>query len=580
MIKLAYFLRPYKKECILGPVFKLFEAILELILPTIMALIINNGVVSRDINYIYKMGALMLLMTILGFLSASVCQYMGSKASQGFGTNLRNKLMEHILGFSHLEMDKFGSASLINRVTNDVNQLQFAVAMLIRLVIRAPFILFGAVIMAVILDFKLSIILIATIPFFIVILYFYIRKTSPMYKVCQSKLDKLTLRISESLGGVRIIRAFAKTKEEEKKFNSDNSELTFYALNVARVSALLNPLTAFVINFAIIILLWVGAIHINSGRLSAGTIIAFINYVTQISYALIIVSNLIVIFTKAQASAKRVSEVLETQASIKGAQNTIAENVNLKDEIIRFKEVSFSYDKSSDMALSDIDIVINKGETIGIVGGTGSGKTTFVNLIDRFYDVDAGEVLIQGINVKNYNLQELRNKVSIVPQSIELFTGTIRENILWGNENAKEEQIINAAKLAQADEFISRLKEGYQTLVSRGGKNFSGGQRQRLTIARAIVKNSDILILDDSSSALDFATDAALRKAIKDNLKDKTIMIVSQRASSVKEADKIIVFDDGIVVGFDKHSQLLKTCEVYREICSSQIEEKEGCING
>lgn len=580
MIKLAYFLRPYKKECILGPVFKLFEAILELILPTIMALIINNGVVSRDRDYIYKMGALMLLMTILGFLSASVCQYMGSKASQGFGTNLRNKLMEHILGFSHLEMDKFGSASLINRVTNDVNQLQFAVAMLIRLVIRAPFILFGAVIMAVILDFKLSIILIATIPFFIVILYFYIRKTSPMYKVYQSKLDKLTLRISESLGGVRVIRAFAKTKEEEKKFGSDNAELTFYALNVARVSALLNPLTAFVINFAIIILLWVGAIHINSGRLSAGTIIAFINYVTQISYALIIVSNLIVIFTKAQASAKRVSEVLETQASIKGAQNTIAENVNLKDEIIRFKEVSFSYDKSSDMALSDIDIVINKGETIGIVGGTGSGKTTFINLIDRFYDVDAGEVLIQGINVKNYNLQELRNKVSIVPQSIELFNGTIRENILWGNENAKEEQIINAAKLAQADEFISRLKEGYQTLVSRGGKNFSGGQRQRLTIARAIVKNSDILILDDSSSALDFATDAALRKAIKDNLKDKTIMIVSQRASSVKEADKIVVFDDGTVVGFDKHSQLLKTCEVYREICSSQIEEKEGCING
>jgi ATP-binding cassette subfamily B protein len=580
LIKLAYFLRPYKKECILGPVFKLFEAILELILPTIMALIINNGVVSRDRDYIYKMGALMLLMTILGFLSASVCQYMGSKASQGFGTNLRNKLMEHILGFSHLEMDKFGSASLINRVTNDVNQLQFAVAMLIRLVIRAPFILFGAVIMAVILDFKLSIILIATIPFFIVILYFYIRKTSPMYKVYQSKLDKLTLRISESLGGVRVIRAFAKTKEEEKKFGSDNAELTFYALNVARVSALLNPLTAFVINFAIIILLWVGAIHINSGRLSAGTIIAFINYVTQISYALIIVSNLIVIFTKAQASAKRVSEVLETQASIKGAQNTIAENVNLKDEIIRFKEVSFSYDKSSDMALSDIDIVINKGETIGIVGGTGSGKTTFINLIDRFYDVDAGEVLIQGINVKNYNLQELRNKVSIVPQSIELFNGTIRENILWGNENAKEEQIINAAKLAQADEFISRLKEGYQTLVSRGGKNFSGGQRQRLTIARAIVKNSDILILDDSSSALDFATDAALRKAIKDNLKDKTIMIVSQRASSVKEADKIVVFDDGTVVGFDKHSQLLKTCEVYREICSSQIEEKEGCING
>ena len=575
MFKLVRYLKPYKKECILGPMFKLFEALLELILPTIMALIINNGIVAKDTDYIIKMGWVMIIMAILGYLSATVCQYMASNASQGFGTDLRNSLVEHILGLSHSEIDEFGTSSLINRITNDVNQLQLAVAMLIRLVVRAPFILFGAILMAVILDFKLSLILIGTTPFFAIILYLFIKKTSPMYKIYQSKLDKLSLRISESLGGARVIRAFATVPIEEKKFKEDNNELTLNAIAASRASALLNPLTSLVINISIIILLWIGAIHINEGSLSPGTIIAFVNYVTQVLLALIIVSNLIVLFTKAQASANRVNEILETNPSIKDPSSTLlAENFE-GSEIIRFNKVSFSYNKSEEMALSDINLTINKGETIGIIGGTGSGKSTFINLIGRFYDATTGEVLIEGAKVQNYPIKELRNKISMVPQSLELFTGTIKENLLWGNEEASDEEIIKAAKIAQAHEFISELENGYDTRVTSNGKNFSGGQRQRLTIARAIVRNPEILILDDSSSALDFTTDAALRKAIKDNFKNKTFIIVSQRASAIKEADRIIVFDDGMIVGFDTHKKLLNNCEIYRQICSSQISEEE-----
>jgi ATP-binding cassette subfamily B protein len=572
-------LKPYRKECILGPLFKLFEAILELILPTIMALIINNGVAAKNTDYIIKMGGLMIIMAILGYLSATVCQYMGSNASQGFGTNLRDSLVEHILGFSHSEIDEFGTSSLINRITNDVNQLQLAVAMLIRLVVRAPFILFGAIVMAVILDFKLSLIIIATTPFFAGILYFFIKKTSPMYNAYQKKLDKLSLTISENLGGIRVIRAFATVPLEEKKFKDDNDELTFYAIAASRAQALLNPLTSLVINLSIIILLWIGAIHINQGRLSPGTIIAFINYFTQVLLALIIVSNLIVIFTKAEASANRINEILETNSSIKDCKSKLLSEKFQSNEIIRFKEVSFSFNKSEEMALSDINIAINKGETIGIIGGTGSGKSTFINLIGRFYDVTSGEVIVDGINVKNYELNELRKKISMVPQKLELFTGTIKENLAWGDEEASDEEIIKAAKIAQAHEFIVELENGYDTKVTRGGKNFSGGQRQRLTIARAMVRNPEILILDDSSSALDFATDSALRKAIKANSKNMTVIMVSQRASSIMESDKIIVLDDGKIVGFDNHESLLDNCQIYREIYSSQISKEDGYDN-
>lgn len=575
MYKLRRFLREYKKECIVGPIFKLTEAILELILPTIMALIINNGVIERDVQYVIKMGMVMIGMTILGYGSALICQYYAARASQGFGTNLRNSLFEHISYLSHNEIDKIGSSSLINRTINDVNQLQVAVAMLIRLVVRAPFILIGAIAMAMILDFELSLILLATVPFFAFILYYFIKKTTPLYKKYQQKLDNAFSILKENLGGVRVIRAFAKKEKEEVRFNEANDELKDILLHIGKVSALLNPLTLLVMNSAIIILLWTGAIRINAGRLSPGTIIAFINYMTQVLYALTTVSSLIVLFTKASASAKRINEVFETEPSIKEPTET-KELVESGTNIISFKDVSFKYSSTGDEALKDISIDINKGETIGIIGGTGSGKSTFINLIPRFYDVSEGSVLVSGIDVRDYDITKLRQMVAVVSQKVELFTGTIEENLKWANENATIKDIEEASKIAQADEFISKLPEGYNTKVVRGGMNLSGGQRQRLAIARGLVKKAPILILDDSSSALDLKTESLLRKAINEKLKDTTTIIVSQRASSIRYSDKIIVFDDGIIVGIGKHEELMDKCTVYREICESQLSGEEA----
>ncbi len=576
LFKLIHFLKPYKKECIVGPLFKLFEAILELLLPTIMALVINNGVATKDTSYVLKMGTLMIFMAILGFGSSLVCQYFAARASQGFGTTLRNTLFQHISSLSYTELDNLGTPSLINRMTNDVNQLQLAVAMLIRLVVRAPFICIGAIIMAMILDFQLSLILIATTPFFAIILYFFITKTSPIYRLYQQKLDRISLIIRENLSGVRVIRAFAKIPTEKSRFKNSNEDLTQTAIRVGRISALLSPLTSLVMNSAIIVLLWVGGYQINSGNLSSGTIIAFVNYITQILLALIVVSNLIIIFTKASASANRINEVLETTSSIKDSCKVPLLSNNTETPAIEFKDVSFSYSSTGDMSLENISVTINRGDTIGVIGGTGSGKSTFINLIPRFYDVSKGQVNINNINVKEQSLVELRNKIGIVPQKSELFTGTIIENLRLGNENTSEEEIIKASKIAQAHEFISTLPDGYNTLVSRGGANFSGGQKQRLTIARALVKKPSILILDDSSSALDFATDAALKAALKENLKDTTVIIVSQRASTIKTSDKIIVFDDGYIVGIGTHSELMNNCEVYKEICLSQLSNEEA----
>lgn len=575
MYKLRRFLREYKKECIVGPIFKLTEAILELILPTIMALIINNGVIERDVQYVIKMGMVMIGMTILGYGSALICQYYAARASQGFGTNLRNSLFEHISYLSHNEIDKIGSSSLINRTINDVNQLQVAVAMLIRLVVRAPFILIGAIAMAMILDFELSLILLATVPFFAFILYYFIKKTTPLYKKYQQKLDNAFSILKENLGGVRVIRAFAKKEKEEVRFNEANDELKDILLHIGKVSALLNPLTLLVMNSAIIILLWTGAIRINAGRLSPGTIIAFINYMTQVLYALTTVSSLIVLFTKASASAKRINEVFETEPSIKEPTET-KELVESGTNIISFKDVSFKYSSTGDEALKDISIDINKGETIGIIGGTGSGKSTFINLIPRFYDVSEGSVLVSGIDVRDYDITKLRQMVAVVSQKVELFTGTIEENLKWANENATIKDREEASKIAQAEEFISKLPEGYNTKVVRGGMNLSGGQRQRLAIARGLVKKAPILILDDSSSALDLKTESLLRKAINEKLKDTTTIIVSQRASSIRYSDKIIVFDDGIIVGIGKHEELMDKCTVYREICESQLSGEEA----
>ncbi|MEK5237912.1 ABC transporter ATP-binding protein [Paenibacillus sp. FSL L8-0470] len=576
MFKIAVFLKPYRKEVILGPIFKLLEAILELLLPTIVALIVNNGIGGQDSAYVYRMGGLMLLMSLLGFGCSMVCQYYAARASQGFGTSLRNKMFKHISSLSYAELDTFGTPSLINRITSDVNQLQVAVAMLIRLVVRAPFICIGAIIMSMILDFRLSLILLAATPVFGVILYFIITRSSPLYRKYQQKLDHLALVLSENLSGIRVIRAFAEARREKQRFNEASDDLTATAIRVGRISAWLGPMTTLVVNAAIIAILWVGGIHIDAGRLSQGEIIAFINYVTQILLALIVVSNLVILFTKAASSANRVNEVLAAETSISDEGNSALPVMEAAAPAISFEHVSFGYNKTGELALQDISVVINRGETVGLIGSTGSGKSTFVNLIQRFYDAVEGEVRVGGVNVKEYRLDQLRSLIGIVPQKALLFTGTIADNLRWGKQNATKEEMMQAAVVAQADEFIRKLPEGLDTPVARGGLNLSGGQKQRLTIARAVVGTPPILILDDSSSALDFATDAALRRALKESSRDTTVLLVSQRVSTVRQADQIIVFDEGRIVGKGSHQELLESCGVYQEICQSQLSSEEA----
>ncbi|AIQ74997.1 ABC transporter ATP-binding protein [Paenibacillus odorifer] len=576
MFKIAVYLKPYKKEAIIGPIFKLMEAILELILPTIVALIINNGVGNHDSAYVYRMGGLMVLMSLLGFGCSMVCQYYAARASQGFGTTLRNKMFRHITSLSYAELDTLGTPTLINRITNDVNQLQIAVAMLIRLVIRAPFICIGAILMSMILDFRLSLILIAATPVFGIILYFIITRSAPLYRKYQQKLDALALVLSENLSGIRVIRAFAKRRTEKDRFDASSDDLTTTAIRVSRISALLGPMTTLVVNAAIIAILWVGGIHIDGGRLSQGEIIAFINYITQILLALIVVSNLVIIFTKASSSANRVNEVLGVKVSVSEEGNALIAEPDPAAPAIQFDHVSFGYNTTGESALEDISLVINRGETVGLIGSTGSGKSTFVNLIPRFYDVVQGEVKVDGVDVRDYKLHQLREKIGIVPQKAVLFTGTIAENIRWGKEDATEEEIMQAASIAQAEEFIRKLPEGLNTQVSRGGLNLSGGQKQRLTIARAVVGKPSILILDDSSSALDFSTDAALRKALKESSQEMTVLLVSQRVSTVRQADKIMVFEEGRIAGVGTHEELMRGCEEYKEICLSQLSSEES----
>ncbi|AWV34317.1 ABC transporter ATP-binding protein [Paenibacillus odorifer] len=576
MFKIAVYLKPYKKEAIIGPIFKLMEAILELILPTIVALIINNGVGNHDSAYVYRMGGLMVLMSLLGFGCSMVCQYYAARASQGFGTTLRNKMFRHITSLSYAELDTLGTPTLINRITNDVNQLQIAVAMLIRLVIRAPFICIGAILMSMILDFRLSLILIAATPVFGIILYFIITRSAPLYRKYQQKLDALALVLSENLSGIRVIRAFAKRRTEKERFDASSDDLTTTAIRVSRISALLGPMTTLVVNAAIIAILWVGGIHIDGGRLSQGEIIAFINYITQILLALIVVSNLVIIFTKASSSANRVNEVLGVKVSVSEEGNVVIAEPDHAAPAIQFDHVSFGYNTTGESALEDISLVINRGETVGLIGSTGSGKSTFVNLIPRFYDAVQGEVKVDGVNVRDYKLHQLREKIGIVPQKAVLFTGTIAENIRWGKEDATEEEIMQAASIAQAEEFIRKLPEGLNTQVSRGGLNLSGGQKQRLTIARAVVGKPSILILDDSSSALDFSTDAALRKALKESSQEMTVLLVSQRVSTVRQADKIMVFEEGRIAGVGTHEELMRGCEEYKEICLSQLSSEES----
>ncbi len=576
MKKLARYLRYFKKEVILGPVFKLTEAIFELIVPLVMAKIIDVGIANGNTGYIYRMGCVLILLGVVGLSCALVCQYMASKASQGVGTMIRNELFAHINTLSHAEVDKLGTSSLVNRITNDVNQIQVAVAMLIRLVVRAPFLVIGATVMAMMLDLKLSVIFWIAAVLVAAVLYLVMKQSIPFYRVIQKKLDKIGLITRENLEGVRVIRAFSKQYVEKERFANANEDHAQTAVRVGKISALLNPLTFLIMNLAIVAIVWFGGVQVNLGALSQGEVIAFVNYITQILLALVVVANLVIIFTKASASAARINEVFETQSSVQEPQKEpISVRPDKNTPKVEFRNAAFSYGESGEAAIRGVNVKIYAGETVGIIGATGSGKSTLINLIPRFYDATEGAVLVDGVDVREYPFEQLRGQIGMVPQRAVLFYGTVEENMRWANENATHEDIVKAIEIAQAKEFVEKLPKQYDTVILQGAKNVSGGQKQRLTIARALVGHPSILILDDSSSALDFATDAALRKAIKHEIADATVFIVSQRANSIKYADKIIVLDDGEVAGIGTHEELFEHCEEYREICLSQLSGEE-----
>lgn len=574
MFKFVRFLKHYRLQVILGPIFKLTEAVFELIIPLLTAQMIDNGVRKGNVPYIWHMGAVMLLLGVVGLCCALICQKMASIASQGFGTEVRSALYRHINTFSHAEIDRFGTPSLITRMTNDINQLQYAVAMLIRLVIRAPFLAVGAIVMAMIVDLPLSLVFLIATPMIAFVLYFIMSRSVPYFRVMQKKLDQISLVSREGLSGVRVIRAFSRQESEQSRFNEAANDQTETAVRVGKLSALLNPLTYAIMNLAILAIVWFGGDRVVAGRMTQGEVVAFVNYMSQTLLAMIVVANLVVTFTKASASAARVNEVFEVQTTVpERNRETVA--VLPGSPKIEFRGVTFSYDGPEKAVLQDVSVQIFPGDTVGIIGGTGSGKSTLVNLIPRFYDTLKGQVLVDGVDVRKYPFAQLRGKIGMVPQEANLFTGTIESNLRWEKENASPEELQKALEVAQASEFVFALPQGLQSPVEQGGKNFSGGQRQRLTIARALVGSPEILILDDSSSALDFATDAALRKALRTETAGMTVLMVSQRASTIRRADKIIVLDDGRVAGIGTHEELMEACETYREICLSQLSSEE-----
>lgn len=576
MFRLFKYLKKYKFEAIFGPIFKLTEAIFELIVPIVSAKIIDVGVNGNGgVPYIIKMGIVMVLLGFFGLGFSLCCQYLASKASQGVGTDLRNDLFKKIQSFSHKEIDFFGPSTLTTRMVSDINQIQTGVAMLIRLAIRVPCLIVGATIMAMSIDLGLSVIFLIVGPLVSFVLYLIMIRSVPLYKVVQKKLDAVSLIARENLDGIRVIRAFSRQENENTRFENASDDLTKTALKVGRISALLNPATFLIMNSAVIAVIFFGGMKVNSGTLTQGEIIAFINYISQILLALVALANLVIILTKAAACASRVADVLEVESSIKdGGRDLPEDSENVP--VVEFKNVSFAYNENTgEKVLDDISFTLSKGETLGVIGGTGSGKTTLISLIPRFYDATEGEVLINGENVKNLNLKPLRAFVSVVQQGASIIKGTVKENIVMGRKDISDEDVEKAAQTAQAHEFISKLSEGYETVIERSGSNLSGGQKQRLAIARAVAGNPSVLILDDSASALDFATDAALRRAINKTSENRAVIIVSQRVNSVRYADKIAVLDDGKLAGLDSHEKLLDTCEVYREICLSQLSSEE-----
>ncbi|WP_317914794.1 ABC transporter ATP-binding protein [Carnobacterium maltaromaticum] len=572
MISLLRYAKKYRLQMVIGPFFKFVEAVFELFLPLLMAKLIDNGINKGDTAYIYKMGGLMLAMSVIGLISVFICQYSASIASQGFGTELRNALMRKINTFSHKEIDQFGTATLITRATNDINQMQLALAMLIRLVIRAPFLSIGSLIMAIYVSPKLALVFAVLLPLFCLILYFIMTKTIPLYKIVQTKVDRLTQVVSENLSGVRVIRAFARSKKEKQRAEDVSDELAKSYIRVANLSALMTPATSLIMNAGILIILYVGGFQVNTGSLMQGEVLALINYIMQMLLALIIVANLVVIFTKSAASAARINEVLDTDISvIENDSPTYLTSIE-NQTAIQFKNVSFKYTAASANALENIEFNLSKGQILGVTGPTGSGKSTLINLIPRFYDVTAGTLLINGTSVNEFDLQSLRRSIGYVPQNSSLFTGTIAENLRWGKADATEAELQMALEIAQSADFVASLKDGLNSPVFEGGKNFSGGQRQRLTIARALVSQPDILILDDSLSALDYQTDLNLRRALASRLTNTTVVIVSQRISSIQTADQILVLNDGKLANSGTHKQLLAESDIYRQIYDSQSE--------
>lgn len=574
MKKILVYLKNYKKELIFGPFFKLLEAIFELIVPLVMAKIIDNGIGNNDSGYILRMSGLIVILGICGLGFALTCQYLAAKCAYGFGTELRTALYKHINSLSYSGIDKVGTASLVNRLTNDSNTVQNGVNMFIRLAVRAPFLVIGAAVMAVTIDLRLSLIFFVVAPLISFVIFLIMRKTIPMYRKTQQKLDRASMLTRENLEGTRVIRAFSRQQEEIDEFREAVDDIADCSVAVGKISAILNPVAFMVMNLGIVAIVWFGGVRIDTGSLTQGELTAFTNYMTQILLALVVLANLIVTFTKAFASANRISEVFSIAPEESGS------TVNgINDCILEFRNVSFSYETAADSSVSDISFSLKKGEMLGIIGGTGSGKSTLAYLIPCYYRATSGEVLVSGVNVNDWNLDRLRNLISVVPQKAVLFSGTIRENMQWRNKNATDEEIIAALKIAQAWEFVSKSPEGLDKIVAQGGRNFSGGQRQRLSIARALVGKPDILILDDSTSALDYATDLALRRALKTEMSDTSIIMISQRTTSLKDADRIIVMDDGEAVGMGTHNELLESCGVYLEIYNSQMNDREGNAN-
>ena len=578
MKRLLVFLKDYKKETVLAPLFKLLEASFELLIPLVVAAMVDQGIGQGNLSAVYRLGGIMVLLGVVGLLAAISAQFFAAKAAVGVATGLRSALFAHIQSLSHTEIDTVGTSTLITRLTSDVNQVQSGVNMTLRLLLRSPFIVFGAMIMAFTVDVKSALIFAGVIPLLCVVVFGIMLLTMPMYQQVQKRLDGVLALTRENLTGIRVIRAFHKEQDEIQKFKKGNEELTSMQLGVGKISGLMNPVTYVLINLGLVLLIHTGALQVDAGRLTQGQVIALVNYISQILVELVKMANLIILITKAISSANRISDIFDHQSSIsEDGREEIVEDKEIP--ILEFENVDFCYAGAGEASLSGIDFAVYAGETVGIIGGTGSGKTTLVNLIPRFYDATAGLVRYHGKPISEYPLETLRGRIGVVPQKAVLFKGTIRSNLLWGNPHATAAELEEAMETAQAKEFVEKLDQYLDAPVAQGGKNFSGGQRQRLTIARALVRKPEILILDDSTSALDYATDARLRARLKERTEKMTTVIVSQRTSSIQSADKIVVLEDGKIVGLGTHRYLLENCEVYQEIYDSQYQkgsEAEG----